>query len=420
MRDVKFTELLSAIVDNRGRTCPTSDKGVPLIATNCVRNELLYPAFERVRFVDQTTYSTWFRAHPKPGDILFVCKGTPGRVCLVPDPVEFCIAQDMVAVRPDPKKVYPKFLFALLRTRDVQKRIANLHVGSLIPHFKKGDFDKLLLDMPDERTQRVVGDLYFDLSGKIDLNLRMNRTLEEMAQALFKSWFIDFDGHDDLVDSEIGPVPRGWGVRLVRDFILLDKGLSYKGDYLTEHGVPMVNLKCVLPNGGFRRDGVKPYSGEFKPRHQVRAGDIVVANTDLTQARDILGCPAIVPARYRGTPVITSHHTFALRLSSAELGTQFVYGLLLTERARTRCRGFATGTTVLAVPADAILDLDFALPPSGLLQEYEAAAGALRSRIEANHEESETLATLRDTLLPKLISGELGVPEAEATIAEAL
>ena len=110
--EIPFSELLSNVVDNRGKTCPTADAGIPLIATNCIRNELLYPTYDKVRFVSQHTYSTWFRGHPKPGDILFVNKATPGRVCLVPDPVDFCIAQDMVAVRADPRKIYPKFLFA--------------------------------------------------------------------------------------------------------------------------------------------------------------------------------------------------------------------------------------------------------------------------------------------------------------------
>ena len=133
-----FTELLSDIVDNRGRSCPTSDEGIPLIATNCINNDALYPTYDKARYVSQETYDTWFRGHPEPGDLILVTKGSPGRVCMTPDPVDFCIAQDMVAVRPDPKKVYPKYLFAALRSYQVQQAIGNLHVGTLIPHFKKG------------------------------------------------------------------------------------------------------------------------------------------------------------------------------------------------------------------------------------------------------------------------------------------
>ena len=191
--EVPFTDVLSKIVDNRGKTCPTAEVGIPLIATNCIRNENLYPTFEKVRYVDDATFNSWFRGHPEPGDLIFVTKGTPGRVCMTPDPVGFCIAQDMVAVRADKSKIDPNYLLAVLRSRDVQTQIENMHVGTMIPHFKKGDFDKLRLPVPDRQTQESVGAIYRILSDKIELNRRMNETLEAMARAIFKSWFVDFD-----------------------------------------------------------------------------------------------------------------------------------------------------------------------------------------------------------------------------------
>ena len=86
---VPLTELLDFIVDNRGKTVPTSEKGIALIATNCIKNEFLYPVYEKVRYVSQDIYETWFRSHPQPGDIIFVNKGTPGKTALVPNPVNF-------------------------------------------------------------------------------------------------------------------------------------------------------------------------------------------------------------------------------------------------------------------------------------------------------------------------------------------
>lgn len=201
-----FMSLLSKIVDNRGRTCPTAETGLPLIATNCVKNTTLYPVFEKVRYVDQQTYSTWFRGHPLPGDLIFVCKGSPGQVCMTPDPVNFCIAQDMVAVRPDPQKVYPPYLFAALRSDEIQTAIVNMHVGTMIPHFKKGDFDKLDIPLPDRPMQEYIGDLYLSMTEKIELNRRMNETLDGMAQAIFRDWFIDFGPTRRKAAGEADPV----------------------------------------------------------------------------------------------------------------------------------------------------------------------------------------------------------------------
>src|SRR5262249_16207912 len=126
--------------------------------------------------------------------ILLTTKGSQnGAVCLVPDPVDFAIAQDMVALRADEEVIDPLFLFAVLRSPSVQARIKNLDVSGVIPHFKKTDFDKLHLPYPDRDIKKEIGRFYFELSAKIELNRQMNATLEAMAQALFKSWFVDFD-----------------------------------------------------------------------------------------------------------------------------------------------------------------------------------------------------------------------------------
>lgn len=218
-----LTSLLKFIVDNRGKTVPTSDEGIPLIATNCIKDNELYPVFERVRYISQDTYDNWFRAHPIPGDIIFVNKGTPGRVCLVPDPIDFCIAQDMMALRVDEDVIDNRYLFAVLRSPLFQNQINNYHVGTMIPHFKKGDLDKLLIPIPSMRIQEIIGDYYFTLSHKIETNNRMNKVLDQMAQVIFKQWFVDFEYPNENGDpyklsggemewcEEMGrEIPKGW------------------------------------------------------------------------------------------------------------------------------------------------------------------------------------------------------------------
>jgi type I restriction enzyme S subunit len=262
MRFVPFTDLLSQIVDNRGRSCPTSKEGIPLIATNCIKDESLYPVHEKVRHVSQETYETWFREHPEPGDIIFVTKGSPGRACLAPDPVDFCIAQDMVAVRADQKRVYPKYLFAVIRAQETLDQIKNMHVGTMIPHFKKGDFGKLLLPLPDWSVQEKIGDLYYQLSSKIELNRQVNRTLESIAQALFRSWFVDFDpvvakaaGRHPAVlsdtasalfpgrfiESELGSIPEGWKVGTLGECAELKRGYDLPTKERESGEVPIIS-----------------------------------------------------------------------------------------------------------------------------------------------------------------------------------
>ncbi|WP_407545362.1 restriction endonuclease subunit S [Acinetobacter baumannii] len=325
-KQYSFKELLSNIVDNRGKTCPTADQGLPLIATNCINNKSLYPVFEKVRYVNVETYKNWFRGHPKPEDIIFVCKGSPGRVAWVKDPVDFCIAQDMVSIRADRTKIDPKYLFALLRSDNVQQKISNMHVGSLIPHFKKGDFGNLYLDIPEDlEYQKMVGEIYFNFSMKIEQNNQINQTLESIAQALFKSWFIDFDpvrakiaakqeGNDpelaamcaisgkseteleqmaeddfaelqataalfpdELVESELGEVPKGWELQQFKDiakytsnkislndltlenYISTENMLSEKKGIEKASSLPKVNSVPAFKKGNILVSNIRPY-----------------------------------------------------------------------------------------------------------------------------------------------------------------
>lgn len=167
-------EVLDTIVDNRGRVAPESDEGHILIATNCISNSKLYPTYEKVRYVSDETYRTWFRGHPAPGDILFVCKGTPGKTCLVPNPVDFCIAQDMVALRCKPEVIYNYYLLAVLRSHEIQGMIKNTSVGDVIPHFKKSFFPLIQIPLPPIPIQKAIGDFYLMLSEKQELNTRLN------------------------------------------------------------------------------------------------------------------------------------------------------------------------------------------------------------------------------------------------------
>lgn len=182
-----LTDLIEFVVDNRGRSCPTVADGFPLIATNCVKDKYLHPVFESVRYVDAVTQSTWFRAHPEPNDILFVCKGSPGRVALVPDPVSFCIAQDMVALRANQSVVSPRYLYYLLKLSETRRKIANLHVGTMIPHFKRGDFGKLVLPvLEDISEQHAIAEVLSALDDKIVNGRKLAANSLELADLCYR------------------------------------------------------------------------------------------------------------------------------------------------------------------------------------------------------------------------------------------
>ena len=457
-KEYSFRELLINIVDNRGRTCPTSEHGIPLIATNCIKNSGLYPVYEKLRYVSEETYQTWFRGHPEPGDMIFVCKGSPGRVCWTPDPVPFCIAQDMVAIRADTTKVYPKYLFALLRSEAVQHQILNMHVGTLIPHFKKGDFANLYLQIPEDMEyQRRVGDAYFSFCESIEKNHQINQTLEQMAQAIFKSWFVDFEpvkakiaaleaggseedallaamqaisgkGEAELTrlqaeqpeqyaelrataellpsamqDSELGEIPEGWEVTdLKSSTIEIRRGISPK--YTEEGGIQVINQKCIRNHKvDFSLARRNDTSKRKIDGREIQIGDVLVNSTGV----GTLG--RLAPVRHLPEPSVADSHITVIRANNRLISNAFLAGLMITSEPLIEASGAgSTGQTELR--KQVLEEIVFARPSLKLSRAYEGAVEPMGQQMACIERQLVSLASARDVILPKLLSGDLSVP----------
>ena len=275
------------------------------------------------------------------------------------------------------------------------------------------------------RSHEVLG----ALDDKIELNRRMSETLEEMARALFRSWFVDFDpvrakaegrpsGLPPDLDalfpasfdaSELGEIPAGWEVKTLGDVIDVNRGLSYKGSGLSPDGIPMHNLNSIHKGGGYKHDGIKHYTGDHKPQHLTRAGDVIVANTDLGHDRLLIGYAAVVPDT-TGDRGVFSHHLYRVRPTNRSfLPADFICELLNTHRMHEIISGYANGTTVNMLPPDALRVPSTVVPPPPLAALFGTVAEAIRVQRERLIERSSGLGRLRDTLLPRLVSGKLRV-----------
>ncbi|CAG1010398.1 hypothetical protein PHYC_03844 [Phycisphaerales bacterium] len=406
---------------------------MPLIATNCIRNEALYPTYDNVRYVSPETFKTWFRGHPKPGDILFVNKGTPGRVCMVPDPVDFCIAQDMVALRADPSVVYPPYLFAVLRSPQAQDAIERMHVGTLIPHFKKGDFDKLLLPIPKNRkAQEFIGDCYLNLSAKIDLNRKQARVMEGIARAVFTSWFVNFDpvrrpphapnpaaGQPTvfppdlaarfpkrLVDSPIGEVPEGWRVEGIDANIKFLNGLALqKFPPANGRSLPVIKI-AQLRKGD--TDGADRASADLDAEYIVQDGDVLFSWSGSLEC-----------VLWAGGPGALNQHLF--KVTAATLPKWFYY--LWVHQHLPDFRHIAAGkaTTMGHIQRHHLTQALVTVPTDErLMRAMDRFFAPLIDSLTVRAVQSRTLAALRDALLPKLIAGELRINDAEKVVGGAV
>lgn len=370
-KDYKYMELpevLSFIVDNRGKSVPLDKKGEhKLIATNCIRNEYLYPTYEKIRFLNDDTYQNWFRAHPIPGDIIFVNKGTPGRVCMVPDPVDFCIAQDMMAFRVDSSIIYNKYLFAVLRNSRIQKQIEATTVGDVIPHFKKQQLKEIKIPIPPMRIQKLIGDVYFSFCQKEEINNRINRNLSEQCDAIYRDQFITKS------DSS-------WTMGYLSDLITVKYGKDHKK--LEDGDIPCYG------SGGVMRYVERPiydHESVLIPRKGT-LNNVMYVNVPFWS-------------------VDTMFYT-VMKISNV---AKFVYHYVKGKNLAS----MNAGSAVPSMTVDILNAMELQIPSSTALAEFETIVQPLYKAMKDNEIENKKLAELRDTLLPKLMSGELDVSDLD-------
>jgi type I restriction enzyme S subunit len=432
-KTIPLSKTTKFIVDNRGRTAPTADYGIPLIATNCISNDQLYPAYEKLRYVSKETYDNWFRSHPIPGDIILTNKGSQnGAICLVPDPVDFVIAQDMVALRADEKVIDPLFLFAVLRSADVQRQIKNLDVSGVIPHFKKTDFDKLHLPYPARPVQEAIGRTYFDFCAKIELNRRMNATLEAMARALFQSWFVDFDPvrakldgrqppnldpataalfPDSFQDSPLGHIPNGWKVEKVSDVMTFEGGTQPPAsEFIDEPREGYVRLVQIRD---FYTSGHVTFVPDTKKLRKFTTDDLMLArygsSGNAAKGSDSLGrvCRGMSGA----------YNVALVKVIPLRPLREFLFCYLKSDAFQGTIKGMGARSVQSGFRKEDLDVIYLVTAPPQIHEAFERFAVDVWRKTYANDQESRTLATLRDTLLPKLLSGELKVQQAAQIIS---
>lgn len=331
-------------------------------------------------------------------------KGTAGRVAQLNKVIYPTIIDGhMIVLRPN-EKLIPQYLGYALKAH--QGEILQMDEGSTgqTELNRERLLSELIVSYPvslDE--QRAIANTLSALDERIDINGKINHHLEQMAQAVFNKWFV------------INKEAQEWEPQTLEQHIQATKGISYKGEGLSkDSGTPMHNLNSVYEGGGYKYEGIKYYTGEYRERHLLNAGDIIVANTEQGFEYLLIGFPAIIPKHF-GQSGIFSHHIFRISiLPTSPLRTHYLYFLLMSPNLREQIIGCTNGTTVNMLSVDGLKLPTFKLPPRKLIQEFEELVSPIFEKMELLYNESRQIADLRDDLLPRLMSGELCVADVDA------
>ena len=376
-------------------------------------------------------FTTDARKIANPRDLLFCVRGsTTGRMNWADR--EYAIGRGIAAFRHRWVTELQPFVRAVIEFQ-LPELLAQA-TGSTFPNVSASQLAAIPHPNLSEAAQHAIAHILGSLDDKIELNRLMNETLEAMARAIFKSWFVDFDpvrakmegrklvGMDAdaaalfpsaFQGSPLGEIPEGWKVERIGNLVEIVKGRSYKSSELTESDTALVTLKSILRGGGYRPDGLKSYTGKYKPEQIITPGELVVSYTDVTQQAEVIGKSAIVQSSTEYETLVASLDLGIIRPLEPTVSVWFLYCLFRSHAFQAHINGYTTGTTVLHLSKDGVPSYQFALPTDAVLRRFNSIVNPLFARIEANENNSNILAQIRDVLLPKLLSGEVCVPYKE-------
>ncbi len=388
-----------------------NDGAITLSPTNIVDGEL---------DLSKPTYIKWPKYYESPeimldkNDIVLVKTGSSigrtTRIREIKHPMtlnpQFVVLKDI--------KVNNIFLSYIIKSPYFQALLRAITVGSAIPTLSQKNLAKLEIRIPEDKEQKRIASILSSLDDKIELNRKINANLEAQAQALFKSWFVDFEPFKDqpFVESELGMIPEGWRVYSMDELVNVIGGYSYKGNELQESTTAMATIKNFERSGGFKTNGFKEIVPSPKAKHEqfLKKFDIIIAHTDLTQNADIIGNPALILNFDKYEKLIMSMDLVKVNSKNIAITYGLLYSIFSDERFKSHALGYVNGTTVLHLSKKAIPEYKLALPCNlSILTKYGNIFDSLFAKEAEIMDENSRLASLRDTLLPRLMSGELKV-----------
>jgi type I restriction enzyme S subunit len=380
-----------------------------------------------IRYISQDFHSRISKSRLRPGDVVIVRTGKPGTCAVIPEELPDSNCSDLVIVRCG-AEILNRFLCYYVNSA-ASNHIAAHTVGAVQQHFNVASAKTMEIPLPPLGEQKAIAHILGTLDYKIELNRKTNETLEAMAKALFKSWFVDFDPvrakaegrptglpaeisdlfPDSFEHSELGEIPGGWEVAEIDQIVNLKKDSidpSFAPEELFDHySIPAF-------------DAGKNPANELGS--SIKSQKFLVGEDDLLVSKLNPSTPRVwIPFSSSARRSICSTEFLVCR-ASTDVGRAFAYCLASSDSIIEVMTGLAGGTSnshQRIRPGD-FLALDCCIGSQKVRSAFSDVVEPLLRKTLAQRIESRSLASARDALLPKLISGEIRIPDAEKMLEE--
>ena len=411
---------LSEIIDYRGKTPVKSETGIVTLSAKSVKDG--YIDYSKAYFISEMTYQKFMvRGFPRKGDILLTTEAPLGLVAKL-DREKVGIAQRLLTLRGKKEYLLNDYLMYYLMSNEGKHQLTSRQSGTTVTGIKQKEFRKCLISIPPFEEQKAIAHILSTLDDKIEVNNQINKTLENMAQAIFKQWFVDFEfpneegepyksSGGEMFESELGMIPKGWEVKKSSDIANVNIGKTPPRKEkecftLDPDDYKWISIKDLGNSGAYIFDSSEYLTKESIEKYNVKVvpDNTVVLSFKLTIGRVSITCGQMT------TNEAIAHFNLS---NKSKITTEYLYLYL---------KGFDygklgnTSSIANAVNSKIIKSMPIIVPDNKTIKTFSEVMESVFSKIKYTIKQSDKLIEIRDSLLPKLMSGEIRVPLDEEGI----
>ncbi len=425
---MRLEDCMAAIIDYRGKTPTKVNFGIPLITAKIIKDGRIGAVEEYIAGED---YDIWMsRGFPKSGDIVMTTEGPLGEIAQL-NGTKVALGQRVITLRGHPNLLDNTFLKFQMMSSYIQDQLFARSTGTTVQGIRQSELRKINLIIPSLAEQQGIASILGALNDKIEQNRQMNETLEGIARALFKSWFVDFDpvrakvegrqpyGIDaevaelfpvEFEDSTLGKIPKGWKVKGLPEILEVNPTRFLRNGqvapYLEMSNMPNTSARALSWEDRAFSSGVKFING-----------DTLVARIT----------PCLENGKTAFVDFLTDEEVgwgsteYIILRSRSPLPMEYSYFLARSENFRAYAIRNMVGTSGRQrVPSGCFNSYLTIEPPQKCAKIFGDVAQSMIKAMKQKDEETKTLSILRDTLLPKLLSGAIRVKDAEKAVESVL
>jgi len=390
--ETNLVSCLDKVIDYRGKTPKKSESGILTLSAKSVKMGKI--DYSQAYCISKETYGKFMvRGFPQKGDILMTTEAPLGCIAKL-DRSDVSVAQRLLTLRGKKGVLDNNYLMFYLTSRRGQHELQSRASGSTVQGIKRSEFEYVEIVLPPLPEQKAIAAVLSAFDEKIELLREQNKTLETLAQTIFKEWFVKFNypnATGEMVDSELGEIPLGWRVGRLRDVV----------DVFDSKRIPLSS------NERQKRQGIYPYYGATKAMDYI--DNYLFDGTYLLMAEDgsVMDDNGYPFLQYVWGKFWVNNHTHILQGKNG-FSTDALYVFL----KRRKVAGIVNGAVQLKINQTNLMNFEMLLPVDDVMQNFNELLQPMFEKIKNNISQIQTLSKSRDTLLPKLMSGDIRVNDA--------